>query len=218
MKTVFQPTRLGLRMSNRDELGDSICSLLEQVRAGCEKSRSSLLSQLRGYLGVVAKTRMNRAFQAKFGESDVVQQSITTAIEKFPDFRGSTSRELLGWARTILQNEFRQQQRELLSAKRNMFRERQLEGGGNSSAVRVPADDRFLTPGTGAVKTERAAAVSQAVSRLPADYQQVIRLRNVEQLGFAAIAQRMNRTENAVTKLWYRALIQLRKDLGASDV
>jgi RNA polymerase sigma-70 factor (ECF subfamily) len=204
--------------TDRDDLGESICTLINLARDGCGKSRGELLGKLRSYLSLVAYSNMNSKFQGKFGESDVVQQSIVIAMEKFGDFRGQTEGELLGWANRILRNEILQQQRALLSDKRNLFREKSLEDSGRSESFQIGVADHRLTPKTNAIAREQTLAIENAIGRLPKDYQEIIRLRNSEQLPFAEIGQRMNKSDNAVTKLWFRALVHLRKELEFNDV
>lgn len=212
---------LGMLMTNQDdkteqdasELADSICLLVQSAREGCLKSQAKVMEQLGKYMAVIAAQKMNTAFQAKFGESDVVQQSIAVAIGKLDDFRGTSQGELFAWVRSIIHTQFLQNQRALLADKRNLFRERSIEPA--SSVRTLPGiADRFATPGTHAIRLEYAAAVEKALNQLSEEHQTVIRLRNWDQLSFPEIADRMNRSPNAVTKLWYRALIDLRKHFG----
>lgn len=206
--------------AERDEaaLGDSICALIGQSQEGCSDSRDELLLQLKTYMEVIVKSRMNPKFQAKFGKSDIVQYSMAVAIEKFDDFQGHTKGELLNWVKAILENEIRQQQRALTAQKRDVFREQALDFKTHSGThLQMGVADRNWTPRTNAIQKEQAAAVESAIDSLPAEYQEVIRLRNQEQLPFSEIGQRMNRTENAATKLWYRALVQLRNKLEPHD-
>jgi RNA polymerase sigma factor (sigma-70 family) len=60
---------------------------------------------------------------------------------------------------------------------------------------------------------ERDAQLNAAISRLPDDYQQVLRLRYREDRSFDDIAAAMNRTANAVRKLWARAVERLQQEL-----
>ena len=53
--------------------------------------------------------------------------------------------------------------------------------------------------------------LEQAMAQLPNDYQQVLRLRNWEQLPFDEIGVRMNRSRDAARKLWSRAILQLQE-------
>lgn len=198
-------------------LGDSICTLVGQMRNGCSDSREELMQQLRSYMRVFAASRMNNKFQSKFGESDVVQQSIAVAIEKFDDFRGESEGELFAWVAQILRNEMSMQQRALLSHKRDLFREQLIETETGSGTFQIGVVDNRYTPQTNAIRNEQVVALASAMAKLPDDYREVIQLRNQEQLSFAKIGERMNRSENAVTKLWYRALIHLKRELEARD-
>lgn len=207
---------LMMKRENFDEgahLEDSICSLVDSARNGCEKSQADLIKHLQSYMALVATKKMNPKFQAKFGESDIVQQSIAVAIEKFPDFGGSSKGELFAWVKAILQNQLLQNQRALLSDKRDMFREQRIQST-PSGHVLPGFVDRYATPGSEAIRQEHTTCVEAALQNLPEEYRTVIRLRNWEQLSFPEIGKRMNRTANAATKLWYRALIELRKSLS----
>jgi len=51
------------------------------------------------------------------------------------------------------------------------------------------------------------------MSQLSADQQQVITLRNFEQLGFEEIGSRMNRSADAARKLWSRSIETLKLSL-----
>jgi RNA polymerase sigma-70 factor (ECF subfamily) len=56
--------------------------------------------------------------------------------------------------------------------------------------------------------------VSAALSELPADYQEVIVLRNLERLSFNEVAERMERTRPAVQMLWMRAIRKLEETMN----
>ena len=64
---------------------------------------------------------------------------------------------------------------------------------------------------------ERAQTLRAAVRQLPADYRQVILLRNIERLQFNEIGDVMQRSGEAARKLWLRAIYRLRELLGASN-
>ena len=200
-----------------DGLGDSIYALLNNARAGNAGSRSDLLAHLIQYMRIVANSSVGNEFQAKFGESDIVQQSIAVAMEKFDDFKGSSAGELYAWVGQILKNELRQNQRALRSKKRDLYRERSIEPQEDSVAKKIPIHDPHLTPASDAIRCENERRLEVAMQMLSDEHGQVIRLRNWQKLSFKEIGRRMNRTENAATKLWYRALIQLRQQLEVSN-
>ena len=53
--------------------------------------------------------------------------------------------------------------------------------------------------------------MAEAVAQLPADYQEVIMLRNLQRLSFKEVAERMNRSPGAAQMLWLRSLNRLQE-------
>jgi len=72
---------------------------------------------------------------------------------------------------------------------------------------------RAEAPEAQAETNEDQARLLAAIRRLPAERQQLIILKFVEQLSNAEIGQVMNRTEGAVKSLYHRTLLALRDDL-----
>jgi RNA polymerase sigma-70 factor (ECF subfamily) len=77
---------------------------------------------------------------------------------------------------------------------------------------------RYSSPSSHARCRERAACLADQLARLPADYRDVLILRNLEGLPFAEVARRMGRTAGAVRILWVRAVDQLRRLLQAEEL
>jgi RNA polymerase sigma-70 factor (ECF subfamily) len=63
---------------------------------------------------------------------------------------------------------------------------------------------------------EQAAALDAAIGRLPKDYRKIIELRHCDGLSFAEISRQLGRSDNAVRKLFFRAVERLRHELGVS--
>ena len=59
--------------------------------------------------------------------------------------------------------------------------------------------------------------LADVLNRLPADYREVIVLRNLENLPHEAVAARMNRSPGAARILWVRALAALREQLASLE-
>ena len=66
------------------------------------------------------------------------------------------------------------------------------------------------TPSAHAAGREASALIADALSRLPSDQEEVIRLRSIQELAWDVVAQRMVRSNNAVRQLWVRAIKKLR--------
>lgn len=187
--------------------------LLPAARQGNSDARNDLFLQLQQYLRWVAHRQFDNRLQNKLGESDVVQQSYLRAVERFDDFRGDNQQQLKAWLREILTNEVRQVRRSLRAEKRDWQRERPVNGHNDASGSTNGLIDQLPTPGTQALAKEQSAAVHAALERLSDDHRAVIELRNWQKLPFGEIAEQMGRTENAVTKLWFRALVRLQEEL-----
>src|SRR5262249_22795263 len=69
---------------------------------------------------------------------------------------------------------------------------------------------RQSSPIQQAARHEEALWLSDVLARLPEDYREVLLLRHLQELNFAEIAQAMDRSVDAVKKLWTRALLKLR--------
>ena len=92
--------------------------------------------------------------------------------------------------------------------------------GGSSGAIQIETAlvSRVSSPSSHAGRRERAACLSDQLARLPADYREVLVLRNLEGLPFPEVARRMNRSAGAVRILWVRAVDQLRRLLQAEEL
>lgn len=81
----------------------------------------------------------------------------------------------------------------------------------NQMVTSAPAVDEQVIQG------ERIRAIGHALTSLPPDYQEVIRLRVILALSTADVAAWMDRSEGAIRVLLHRALTALRRRLAESD-
>jgi RNA polymerase sigma-70 factor, ECF subfamily len=99
--------------------------------------------------------------------------------------------------------------------KRNLERERALP----ADHLLVQADGARLavlsTPSAHVMADEQAAQLSQALMRLPEDYQRVIALRFGEKCSFEEIGLRMHRSANAARLLWLRSIERIKREMGS---
>ncbi len=79
---------------------------------------------------------------------------------------------------------------------------------------RVLATDG-TSPSSSVARRDLGVVLSDALARLEEDLREVIVLHHLEGLGWDEVARRMERTPNAVRKLWARALSQLRPLIDA---
>lgn len=188
---------------------------LPAARGGSSEALGQVLEACRGYLLLIAQQELDTTLQAKGGASDLVQQTFLEAQRDFAAFQGETEVALLAWMRRLLVNNLANFRRDLHRDKRRVTREIALSG--DSSVGRGGGLDAGMsTPSVEMMRAEQFEALERAVERLPEDYRQVIQLRYRESRSFEAIAVLMRRSQNAVRKLWSRAIERLQQELDAS--
>jgi RNA polymerase sigma-70 factor (ECF subfamily) len=167
------------------------------------------------YLLLQAEQHLPQSLRAKVGPSDIVQETAIDAHRDFLRFRGTTQEELYAWLRTILQNNVMDAVRRFeMTQKRAVKREASLSVVVDRRGISVlPVGS--TTPDHSAIRREDAALLAGLLTRVPDDYQTVLRLRYWDGLTFPQIATRIGRSEEAARKLWYRALARLTLELQA---
>ena len=192
----------------------SIADCLPAARNGSGEALGEALEACRVYLQAIAERELNPELRAKGGASDLVQQTFLEAQQGFGRFHGDTEDALLAWLRKMLLNNLSNFRRQYQgTAKRQANREIGLAEGDSAQqvAAELPADT--LTPSRQLIEIEDDEELRQAIARLPEDYREVIRLRYQEGRPFDEIASLMQRSENAVQKLWLRAVERLQQEL-----
>lgn len=188
--------------------------LLQRARDGDGPALGQLLESYRAYLVVLARIQVGRRLQGKVDASDVVQEAFLGAHRDFPQFRGSTERELLGWLRGILASLLANLVRHYHGTKRRDVRlERQLNVELEQSSAAL---DRGLiapqsSPSHQAARREQSVLLAEALGQLPEDMRELLILRHLEGLTFPEVAARLGRTLDSVKKQWPRALASLRR-------
>ena len=190
--------------------------LIRRARGGTGDALGQLLARYGNYLGLLARVQVGRRLQGKVDPADLVQETFLEAHRHFAGFRGQSEPEVAAWLRQIMAGVLSNLLRRYLGTQgRDVRLERELAGELDRSSQ---AFDRGLadpgpTPSKLAVGRERAVLLADALGRLPDDYREAIILRNLEELPFAEVGRRMGRSEDAVQKLWVRALARLRAAL-----
>jgi RNA polymerase sigma-70 factor (ECF subfamily) len=188
--------------------------LLHRARAGEEVALGRLLELYRAYLVVLARVQIGRRLQGKVDASDVVQEAFLGACRDFPQFRGTTEKEFLGWLRQILASLLANLVRHYQGTQRRDVRlERQLALDLEQSSQAL---DRSLvapqsSPSQQASRREQSVLLAAALGRLPAEWRELLILRHLEGLTFPEVSRRLDRSIDSLKKQWPRALAALRR-------
>jgi len=199
-----------------DNEGSIIYSLLNQARDGDDAARDQLFEKCRAYVGFMARSQMETWMNAKIDASDLIQQTMMDAHKGFDQFRGDSEGEWIGWLKKILQHNAVDFCRHYKGTeKRDANREISFAQSQSQSLFRGAAepDAEVETPSEVIMRKENEILLADELSKLPEDYQEVIYLRNMQQLPFKEIADQMDRSQGAVQMLWLRAIKQLQEQM-----
>ncbi len=192
------------------ELSHELSDQLQAARAGSTEALGQALQSNRGYLLAIAADELGDDLQVKVSPSDLVQQTFLEAVRDFDHFTGADADAFRAWLRQLLRNNARNVARDYRATdKRRLDREVTLDAGD------LPLRAFGPTPSAEAVARETNAALEAALARLPAEYREVLTLKNKERLPFDEIGRRLGgRTANAARLLWSRAVERLRDEMG----
>jgi RNA polymerase sigma-70 factor, ECF subfamily len=198
-----------------DDTVSDIGEWLPAAQAGSREALGRVLESCRTYLLLIARQELDPALQAKSSPSDLVQQTFLEAQKDLRLFEGATPEALLAWMRRLLLNNLANHRREFRRAKRRAELEVSLATGDSLTKAEGERRGGASLPGLALLRDEETQALEYALKRLPEDYRRVIHLRYREERSFEAIAEIMERTPNAVRKLWARAIKRLQQNMDA---
>ena len=183
-----------------------------------DASDPSVVARYEPYLRMLARTQMRKAYQAKVGNSDIVQQAMLQAVQGLDGFRGKTEAEFRGWLRQILARHLCHLDRDLHRDKRDIRREQSMEQKLAQSSMRLQGllAGRGPTPSQNAAIGENLLRLAQAVEGLPETQRDAIRLHYLEGFKLSEVADQMGKSPGAVAGLLHRGMKTLRDRLGDS--
>jgi len=176
--------------------------------------RDAALRAFRSYLLLLARLQIAPRLRGLLDPSDLVQQTLLRAHQKWGQCRATSDAERAAWLRAILATELGEAVRKF--DRRGERRRRSLEGALEESSARLEAwlaaDSR--SPSGLAERQERLLALAEALAELPEDQRTALEMRHLQELPVQEVAARMNRTPAAVAGLLRRGLAALREALG----
>lgn len=175
--------------------------LLREARQGSQAAIGQLLERHRAYLWALANEEIAGDSHLTFTVADVVQSAQLEAVRDLGAFRGSSEGEFRSWLRHILRNN-------ILDLRR--ARDRRIpRASGQAARVEdhVQIDDR--SPSSQVSAGELGDKLRSAIDKLPPDERTVIEMHYFQNKTYAEIGELLERTPEAVRKLWGRALVRL---------
>jgi RNA polymerase sigma-70 factor (ECF subfamily) len=182
--------------------------------AGGDLPAGSELERYQPYVELLARLQIDSRLRGLLDPSDLVQQTLLKAHQKWNQVRGTTDDQRAAWIRAILANEIADAVRKCL--RRNEDRRRSFEQSLNEMSGRLDAwlSSDMTTPSGKVMRQEQFIAVAEALARLPEDQRLVIELHHLQDRTLPEISREMNRTTAAVAGLLRRGLKTLRERLS----
>lgn len=189
--------------------------LLRRARGGDGQALGRLLDAQRNALHRLAERQLDNRLAVRVDASDLIQQTFLEAHRSFPQFAGRDARELAAWLQGILGHKVAGAIRDhLVLQKRSARRERSLDDShGGQGALRQELDAGASSPSQKAIRGEEEQRLAEALTALPEDQREAVRLRHLEGWALADIAHYLGRTPAATAGLIKRGMQALRRRL-----
>jgi RNA polymerase sigma-70 factor (ECF subfamily) len=190
-------------------------SMIHQARRQDPATLDQLLDIYRNYLRVLAQVWLADEMLGKLDPSDLVQETLLKAYQRFHQFQGGTEAELAIWLRRILSRLVVDVVRRYQGASRDVRRERSLDRDfdGSADAFRLLMAASGSSPSHKTHRRELGVLLAEALVELSAGQRQVIILRSLKEKEWKQVAQAMDRTVSSVRAMWLRGLTELRTSL-----
>lgn len=189
--------------------------LIVQARASREHL-GQLLERYRPYLLLEAQRRIGPQLAVREDAWDIVQKTLTEALQAFAAFQGLTEPEFSAWIRRIHGRNLDQAVRQHVRAgKRSIRREQRLPEPTESVSFcwHEPAA-RQTTPSQRLIKGEKALGLAAVLASLPDAQREAVRLRHLEGWPVEQIAAQLNRSVAATAGLIKRGLQAMREQMS----
>jgi len=194
-------------------------TLLEQARQGDREALGRLLEAQRAALHRLAERQLVGRIAVRVDASDIIQQTFLEAHRSFRQFAGQDARQLVAWLEGILDHKIAGVIRDhALLQKRNVRRDRSMDDShGGLASLKQQLDAGLSSPSQKAIRGEEAQRLAQALTVLPDDQREAVRLRHLEGWALADIARHLGRSSAATAGLIKRGMQVLRRQLRRGE-
>jgi len=164
---------------------------------------------------------MSKTLAQAVSAEDILQQTYVQAFRDIRRFEPQTGVSFSRWLTAIAEHRLldavKAQNRKKRGGGLKRLRATAHTPSGSSLDLLAKLSDGGRTPSSLVAGHEARSAFYVAFASLPAEYREVLRLRRLEEKSLAEVASAMNRSEDAVRSLLYRAEKKLREAMGESS-
>ncbi len=186
-------------------------ALIKEALQGNRDAIGQLLDRHRPYLKMLTLRALDGELNARVDDSDLVQQTWLAAFRHFDSFEGEDEAQFVAWLRKIHERKITDTIRKHVGAEKRSIENEQSAGKdeGESRLGHLST----LSPSQRVMQAEEAVRLAEAMSTIPEDQREAVRLRHLEGWDLEEIATQFDRSKTAVASLLKRGLANLRKQL-----
>jgi len=177
--------------------------LLAQAREGSSEALNDIYGRLAGRLLAVIRLRLGPGLRSQVDSRDVLQATLLRSFERIDQFEGSRGATLMAWLARIAENEIRDLAVHHQRQRRDVRRNVPVSGAGEALV------DNVRSLSSQVVLEEEMQRLEAGLESLPEHYRRIVALRKLEELGWAEIASRLDKSEDACRMLLARAMAAL---------
>ncbi|MBI1348015.1 sigma-70 family RNA polymerase sigma factor [bacterium] len=185
-----------------------LLGLIQQARRGDEAALGEILDGQRDWLRAVARKELDGKIASRIDASDIVQQTLLSAFNRFQQFEGRSQGEFIAWLRKIQEHNIQDAMRRHLDSHQR---------GTDREDVHVDLGDiatnDVSTPSGLAMRMEQVASLRQVLEVLPEDQREAVRLRHLEGWSLVQLANHFGRSKSAIASLLKRGIEHLRNHI-----
>jgi len=189
--------------------------LANRVRTRDPAALAAFIEQRRPALLSFIERRLGSALRGKLEPQDVLQELAVKALRELPN-ADLSARDPFNWLCHLAEQCIVDDHRHFAAGKRDAGREvpgNVRVGDGSQDLVALLAAS-LTTPSMVAVRDERQRRLVEAITQLPEEHREILRLRYGEGLPTKDIANRVGKTDVATRVLLSRLVQQLQEQLG----
>ena len=202
-----------------DNNTDKTQHLVAMVRGGDESALNQFCRVYGPRVHWIIRLRMGRELRSRLESIDLAQDALISALEDLDNFTYENEGDFIRWLSTIAENVLRGNLKKLHAGKRDIRREVPLERYGQTTGsmyIGNPGPIDNTTPSVIMSRKEDLDKLEKALDQLKPEYREVIVLTKIEGLSYKEIAERLDKSNDAVRKLASRAIVAL-ADIFESD-
>lgn len=180
-----------------------LLALVDRAREGDRDAFDAIVSEYNDRLESFVRSRVRPQLRERLDAAELAHETFSRAFESLARFDGADEDAWLAWLAGI--------------AKNVVLKEVEKLGRGRPLRLARDVSDHQPSPSRIARREERLVRLHDAFQGLPDDYREVIQLCRIDGLRIRDVADRMNRSPDAIKKLLWRALKELKIRFGDTE-